>query len=290
MTTTTTRKKKITFKAFKNLVTPWTFPFCYVTTTNLKVLNWDFVWYTNTTLDRGHLFILCICIQPPESILSQTICHYNYSCKSFEVCRHQLWTSRVQFAHSSLQNSSSTVRLDGERLWTHTLHSMPCVCLLHKITIKYIQVHGWQNVEKFEGVWIPFQGTALKTVFLFDSNSIRETLTCSCSFSDCLCKMCWCVCGCDCLCRMEPAGGHALRDAPWPTWLGQVQTATAGDAGEEMAGPLSGGMYDAIKEKLSQNWKNKQTKKNCNSSNGHLRQAKKKSESVAISFGQVTSK
>lgn len=60
---------------------------------------------------------------------------------------------------------------------------------------------------------------------------------------------------------MEPAGGHALRDAPWPTWLGQVQTATAGDAGEEMAGPLSGGMYDAIKKNWVKIEKNKPTHK-----------------------------
>lgn len=143
-------KKKITFKTFKNLVTPWTFPFCYVTTTNLKVLYWDFVWYTNTTLDRGRLFILCICIQPPWV---DTFSNYLSLQLQLQVFwgMSPLWTSRVQFAHSSLQNSSSTVRLDGERLWTHTLHSMPCVCLLHKIRIKYIQVHGWQNVEKFKG-------------------------------------------------------------------------------------------------------------------------------------------
>lgn len=43
------------------------------------------------------------------------------------------------------------------------------------------------------------------------------------------------------VCRMEPAGRHALRDAAGPPRPGQVQTASAGDAGEKMAGPMSGG-------------------------------------------------
>ncbi len=46
---------------------------------------------------------------------------------------------------------------------------------------------------------------------------------------------------CVCMCRLEPAGSHALCDAPRPPWPGQVQTSFAGDVGKEMAGPLSGG-------------------------------------------------
>ena len=54
----------------------------------------------------------CKSIQPPQSILSRATFRCNYSCKSFGVCIYQL------FAQSSLQNSSSSARLDGERLQT----------------------------------------------------------------------------------------------------------------------------------------------------------------------------
>lgn len=42
----------------------------------------------------------------------------SYSCKSFGVCLYQLCSSYTAiFAHSSLQNSLTSVRLDGQYLW-----------------------------------------------------------------------------------------------------------------------------------------------------------------------------
>lgn len=153
--------------------------------------------HKHNTLDRGHLFILCICIQPPWIDTFSNYLSLQLQLQVFwGMSPPALHIYRVQFAHSSLQNSSSTVRLDGERLWTHTLHSMPCVCLLHKITIKIHSSSWLTKCGKVQGVWIPFQGTALKTVFLFDSNSIRETLTCSLVLLVFLtvCVKCVCVC------------------------------------------------------------------------------------------------
>lgn len=55
----------------------------------------------------------------------------------------------------------------------------------------------------------------------------------------------WCYClhlaVPPCFPRLEPAGCHALRDAPRPAGAGQVPTSSPGDAGPPLAGPLPGG-------------------------------------------------
>lgn len=49
-----------------------------------------------------------------------------------------------------------------------------------------------------------------------------------------------------CFPRLEPAGCHALRDAPRPAGAGQVPTSSPGDAGPPLAGPLPGGDFSTF--------------------------------------------
>lgn len=51
------------------------------------------------------------------------------------------------------------------------------------------------------------------------------------------------VCFLLCFPRLEPAGCHALRDAPRPAGAGEIPPSPAGDVGTALAGPLSGGQF-----------------------------------------------
>ena len=83
--------------------------------------------------------------RPPESILCRTAFLCNYSCKSFfgDVSNSFAHLESDIFAHSSLQNSSSSVRLDGERLWTAIFKSC------HRFSIGFRSRHwlGHSNTQ-----------------------------------------------------------------------------------------------------------------------------------------------
>lgn len=112
---------------------------CHIRAANINVFCWNFMrmtntkWYTSKKKKKYIFFFstnkklksaVCKSINPPELIHCENPFCCNHSCESFGVRLYQLCTSRGwNFFPILLRNSSSSLRLNGERLCTAVLRS-----------------------------------------------------------------------------------------------------------------------------------------------------------------------